>query len=91
MDEDDTLTRLQGLQADLVAISESRLANVNRLWVELEGSIADFRKLLDQQHKNDKSRQALKLGMFKCAHFHSPLQITEFLQTPLRLTVSSTA
>lgn len=62
MEEDDTLTRLQGLQADLVAFSESRLANLERLWTELEGSIADFRKLLDKQQKNDKSRQALKAG-----------------------------
>lgn len=59
MDEDDTLTKLQGLQADLVAFSESRLANLDRLWAELEGSIADFRSLLDKQQKNDKSRQAL--------------------------------
>lgn len=62
MDEDDTLTKLQGLQADLVAFSESRLPNLERLWGELEGSIADFKKLLDKQQKNDKSRQALKAG-----------------------------
>jgi nuclear pore complex protein Nup205 len=63
MDQDDSLTRLQGLQADLVAFSESRLLNVDRLWTELEDSIADFRKLLDRQSKNDRSRQALKAGM----------------------------
>jgi nuclear pore complex protein Nup205 len=63
MDQDDSLTRLQGLQADLVAFSESRLLNVDRLWTELEDSIADFRKLLDRQNKNDRSRQALKAGM----------------------------
>jgi nuclear pore complex protein Nup205 len=62
MDQDDSLTRLQGLQADLVAFSESRLPNVDRLWIELEGSIADFRKLLDRQSKNNKSRQTLKSG-----------------------------
>jgi nuclear pore complex protein Nup205 len=62
MDQDDSLTRLQGLQADLVAFSESRLLNVDRLWTELEDSIADFRKLLDRQNKNDRSRQALKAG-----------------------------
>ncbi|KAG9563410.1 nuclear pore complex subunit Nup192, partial [Aureobasidium melanogenum] len=60
MDQNDSLTRLQGLQADLVAFSESRLLNVDRLWTELEDSIADFRKLLDRQNKSDKSRQALK-------------------------------
>lgn len=62
MDQIDSLTRLQGLQADLVAFSESRLLNVDRLWTELEDSIADFRKLLDRQNKNDSSRQALKGG-----------------------------
>ena len=62
MEEDDSLTRLQGLQADLVAFSESRLPNLDRLWIELEGSIADFRKLLDRQNRSDKSRQALKSG-----------------------------
>lgn len=62
MDQIDSLTRLQGLQADLVAFSESRLLNVDRLWTELEDSIADFRKLLDRQNKNDRSRQALKAG-----------------------------
>ncbi|KAL1302377.1 hypothetical protein AAFC00_002780 [Neodothiora populina] len=60
MEEDDTLTMLQGLQADLVAFSEARLANLERLWAELEGSISDFRKLLEKQQRNDKSRQALK-------------------------------
>ncbi|THX07919.1 hypothetical protein D6D18_02066 [Aureobasidium pullulans] len=60
MDEYDSLTRLQGLQADLVAFSESRLPNVDRLWTELEDSIADFRKLLDRQNKSDSSRQKLK-------------------------------
>jgi nuclear pore complex protein Nup205 len=64
MDQDDSLTRLQGLQADLVAFSESRLLNVDRLWTELEDTIADFRKLLDRQNKNDRSRQALKAGTF---------------------------
>jgi nuclear pore complex protein Nup205 len=64
MDQDDSLTRLQGLQADLVAFSESRLLNVDRLWTELEDTIADFRRLLDRQNKNDRSRQALKAGTF---------------------------
>jgi len=66
-EEDNSLTRLQGLQADLVAFSESRLSNLQRLWTELEGTIADFRKLLDKQQRSDNSRNALKAGMFKCA------------------------
>lgn len=59
MEEADSLTRLQGLQADLAAFSESRLANLERLWAELEGSIEDFRNLLDKERKDGKSRQEL--------------------------------
>ncbi|KIX08645.1 uncharacterized protein Z518_03302 [Rhinocladiella mackenziei CBS 650.93] len=43
----ESLERLQGLHADLVAFTETRLANIDRLWQELEDSIEDFRKLLD--------------------------------------------
>lgn len=60
MDDTDSLTRLQGLQADLLAFSESRFPNVERLWAELEVSIDDFRKLLDKQQKNDKSRRDIQ-------------------------------
>lgn len=59
MEEDGSLARLQGLQADLVAFSETRLPNLERLWVELEGSIDDFKRLLDKQKRSDQSRQAL--------------------------------
>lgn len=76
MEEDDTLTKLQGLQADLVAFSESRLANLERLWAELEGSIADFRNLLDKQQKNDKSRQTLRGGMFFLSLHWRPVRRT---------------
>ncbi|KAI1620059.1 nucleoporin Nup186/Nup192/Nup205 [Exophiala viscosa] len=44
----DSLIRLQGLHADLVAFTETRLANIDRLWLELEESIHDFRRLLDK-------------------------------------------
>ena len=43
----ESLERLQGLHADLVAFTESRLANIDRLWQELENTLDDFRKLLD--------------------------------------------
>ena len=59
MEEDESLARLQGLQADLVAFSESRLPTLQRLWTELEESLDDFRKLLDRQKRNDKSRKDL--------------------------------
>lgn len=65
MEDTDSLSRLQDLQADLVAFSESRLPTLERLWAELEGSIEDFRRLLETQRRNDKSRQALKADTIK--------------------------
>jgi Nuclear pore complex scaffold, nucleoporins 186/192/205 len=58
----ESLERLQGLYQDLTAFSESRLANVERLWHELEASIDDFRKLLDKPPKNNASRESLAKG-----------------------------
>ena len=43
----ESLERLQDLHADLVAFTETRLANIDRLWQELENTLDDFRKLLD--------------------------------------------
>jgi hypothetical protein len=42
----DSLERLQGLHADLVAFTETRLANIDRLCQELESTLDDFKKLL---------------------------------------------
>ena len=58
----ESLKRLQGLYQDLTAFSETRLANIERLWIELEASIDDFRKLLDKPHKNNASRELLAKG-----------------------------
>lgn len=59
----ESLERLQGLYQDLVAFSETRLANIDRLWLELEASIEDFRKLFDKPPKNNASRESLTTGM----------------------------
>lgn len=59
MDGSDGILRLRSLQADLVAFSESRLPNLERLWTALEASIGDFRSLLDKHTRNDASRQQL--------------------------------
>ena len=59
----DSVERLKGLYQDLVAFSETRLANVERLSVELQASIEDFRKLLDKSAKSNASRQAFTSGM----------------------------
>ncbi|OAP62814.1 hypothetical protein AYL99_02041 [Fonsecaea erecta] len=58
----DSLSRLQGLHADLVAFTETRLANIDRLWQELEDSIQDFRKLLDKSTPTSADRDAYNNG-----------------------------
>lgn len=60
----DSLARLQGLHADLVAFTETRLANIDRLWQELEDSIQDFRKLLDKPTPGAGDREAYNNGMW---------------------------
>ena len=58
----ESLTRLNELYKDLVDFSESRLANVDRLWLELNDSLEDLRGLLDKKSKNDASRKQLESG-----------------------------
>ncbi|KAK3680136.1 hypothetical protein LTR78_000513 [Recurvomyces mirabilis] len=53
------LFRLQSLQGDLIAFSESRLSNVDRLSAELDASIDDLRRLLDKSRKSETSRKEL--------------------------------
>lgn len=71
MGEATALEGLQGLHRDLVAFSESRLRNIDRLWVQLEERIEEFKRLLDKPPKNDKSRQALSSGEIGLL-FHTP-------------------
>lgn len=59
----ESLLRLQGLHADLLAFAETRLANVDRLWQELEDSIQDFRRLLDKTVPSASDREAYNSGM----------------------------
>jgi nuclear pore complex protein Nup205 len=59
MEFEEPLARLQNLQRDLVSFTESRLANLDRLSVELETSIEDLRKLLERKRKSQSSRDAL--------------------------------
>lgn len=58
----DSLEGLRDIHLDLIALSEDRLPIVERLWVELEARIEDFRRLLDKVSKNDASRQTLSSG-----------------------------
>lgn len=62
MDESDLLGGLRGLYQDLSTLSESSIPNIDRLCVELEAHIQDFRKLLDKPAKNNTSRQAVLSG-----------------------------
>lgn len=59
----ESLLRLQGLHADLLAFAETRLANIDRLWQELEDSIQDFRRLLDKAVPSACDREAYSSGM----------------------------
>lgn len=62
MADTDSLEALQGLHRDLLALSEARLPNIERLWAELLARVDEFKKLLDKPRKNDRSREALKKG-----------------------------
>lgn len=62
MTDADSLEGLRGLHQDLLALSEARLTNVERLWIELESRVEEFRKLLDKPPKNEKSRQIVLGG-----------------------------
>ena len=62
MSELHNLESLQALHADLLALSESRLSNVERLGIQLEAHIQDFKALLDKKGRNDQSRKSLATG-----------------------------
>ena len=63
MNETDGFGGFQGLSEDLVALSNSQLQNVDRLWTELDARVDEFRKLLDQPGKKDASRKAVQSGI----------------------------
>jgi hypothetical protein len=58
-----SLESLQALHADLLALSESRLSNVERLGIQLEAHIQDFRALLDKRARSEESRKSLETGI----------------------------
>jgi hypothetical protein len=57
-----SLESLQALHADLLALSESRLSNVERLGIQLQAHIQDFRALLDKKARSEQSRKSLETG-----------------------------
>lgn len=58
----DSLERLQGLHADLIAVSQRTLVNIDRLWHDLEASIEDFRTLLDKTQATADEAKAFREG-----------------------------
>lgn len=65
MADEGSLEALRDLYSDLEALSESRLDVVDRLWNELAARIEDFRNLLDQKRKDEKSRAQLMTGKLR--------------------------
>lgn len=59
----DSLDALQGLHQDLLAFSDNRLNDIDRLVGELRNRIDEFRALLDHKRKNDQSRRQLSQRM----------------------------
>ena len=62
MTDQDDLDSLHGLNQDLIALSNAQLENVDRLWIELDARVDEFRKLLDKPSKNEKSRKTVESG-----------------------------
>lgn len=60
----DNLAGLRGLYQDLSAITDSPFPSIERLCVELETHIHDFRKLLDKAPKANDSRQKVLSGAY---------------------------
>ena len=58
----DSLERLQGLHADLVAFTEKKLASLDRLLSELDATLSDFRRLLDRSQPTEQEKEAYNKG-----------------------------
>lgn len=62
MDGTGSLGGLRGLYQDLSGITESSIVNIDRLCIELETHLHDFRTLLEKSSKNDNSRKSVLTG-----------------------------
>lgn len=60
--DDAGLDGLRGLHQDLIALSQSQLQNVDRLWEKLDARVDEFKRLLDKPRKSEKSRGILLSG-----------------------------
>lgn len=68
MSEFSGLEGLESLHRDLLALSESRLLNIDRLCTQLESHIDDFRNFLHKSSRNEESRKILATGKVSCSH-----------------------
>lgn len=68
MATEDPLLRLQILQRDLVATTDSQIKNIERLSEQLDASVKDLEELLRRTKKNDASRAIIKQGAGSAAH-----------------------
>ncbi|KAI9734491.1 MAG: hypothetical protein M1818_006880 [Claussenomyces sp. TS43310] len=78
------LEGLQILQTDLLAISESRLVNVDRLWMQLKARVEEFRGLLDKVPRNEQSRKSLMSGTVSLSQVEYSVN-EDFQQNALQL------
>jgi nuclear pore complex protein Nup205 len=62
MSDSNSLESLQALYADLLAFSEGRLVDLDRLEFQLGAHVQDLRNLLDKKTRNEQSRQTLASG-----------------------------
>ncbi|KAJ5832576.1 hypothetical protein N7474_000887 [Penicillium riverlandense] len=84
MELQDNLAGLRGLYQDLSALSSSSFLNIERLCVELETHIEDFRKLLEKPGKNNASRQTVLSGKVTIADVEYSIN-QDFQQGSLQL------
>ncbi|KAG0648998.1 Nuclear pore [Hyphodiscus hymeniophilus] len=83
MIEPTSLETLHELHADLLALSESRLLNIERLEHQLTAHIKDFQGLLDRKPRSGESRRKLETGKLELEESYSVNQ--QFQQTALQV------
>ena len=54
---------LRSLHRDLISLTQGQLRTIDRLWIELESRISDFRLLLDDHKRKDASRKQIESGL----------------------------
>jgi nuclear pore complex protein Nup205 len=63
-----SLESFKALHADLVALSEAKLSDPDRLQAQIEAHIPAFRSLLDKRPRNEDSRKSMATGILHRQH-----------------------